>query len=125
MVIDGLNTFFSGQSLAANATSKVIDLGNGGSGATCLPLLMQITETAVGAGSAKLVFESSDTKDFTVVKELASTAAVPAASLKAGYRFSVSVLPKTSQRWIRAKLVVAGLTGGKLEVALTLDVDER
>ena len=125
MIIDALNTFFSAQSLAANATSEGIDLGEGGTGAGCLPLLIQVTQGATGAGTAKLTFEASNTKDFTVVTELASTAAVPAADLKAGYRFSIRMLPKSSLRWVRAKLTVAGLTGGKIEVALVLDVDER
>ena len=123
MIIDALNEFFAGQSLAANATSKVIDLGNRGTGDTCIPVVLQITESAVGAGTAKVTFESSDTKAFTIAKELASTAAVPTAELKTGYRFSIRSLPKTKLRWIRAKLVVTGLTGGKIEVAVVADVD--
>ena len=125
MIIDALNEFFNGQSLAANATSKVIDFGNRGIGATYIPVLIQITEDAAGAGTAKVTFESSDTKDFTVTKEMASTAAIPAADLKAGYRFPIRIMPKTNQRWIRAKLVIAGLTGGKIEVAVVADVDDN
>ena len=56
MIIDALNTFFSAQSLAANATSEGIDLGEGGTGAGCLPLLIQVTQGATGAGTAKLTF---------------------------------------------------------------------
>ena len=124
MIIDACNEFFVHQSLAAAATSRVVDLGVGGSGATMVPLLMQITKTAVGAGSAKFVVEGSNNKDFSASVVLADTGDVAAAKLKMGFRFPLQNLPKCNLRYVRLKLVSTGITAGTVSAALVLDIQD-
>ena len=125
MILDAKNEFFSQQVLTANKTSKVIDLCVRGTGATHIPVLLQVTDDAVGGGTAKVTFEGSETEDFAVKVELESTAAIPAVTLKAGYKLPIRVLPRSKMRYIRAQLIVAGLTAGKIEVAVTTGISDN
>ena len=124
MYLDYLNCFFENQPISAAATSTVVDLGNRGVKATNIPLVAQITQTAVGTGSVTLTFESSDDKAFGAVNELVKVQ-IPAAQLVAGYQFPLRVVPRTTERYMRVKLSSTGITGGKIYVGVTPDLQDN
>ena len=124
MILDKFNEFFVDQPLSAAATSKVIDLGAGGVRATYIPLVAQITEKAVGAGNTTLTFEVSKDKAFTTPKTILETKAT-GADMVAGYQFPVRTVPRTTERYMRVKLSSTGITGGKIYVGVTADLQEN
>ena len=124
MILDKFNEFFVDQPLSAAATSKVIDLGAGGVRATYIPLVAQITEKAVGAGNTTLTFEVSEDKAFTTPKTILETKAT-GADMVAGYQFPVRTVPRTTKRYMRVKLSSTGITGGKIYVGVTPDLQDN
>ena len=124
MILDKFNEFFVDQPLSAAATSKVIDLGVGGVRATYISLVAQITEKAVGAGNTTLTFEVSEDKAFTTPKTILETKAT-GADMVAGYQFPVRTVPRTTERYMRVKLSSTGITGGKIYVGVTPDLQDN
>ena len=124
MYLDHLNCFFNNQPISAAATSTVVDLGNRGVKATSIPLVAQITQTAVGTGSVTLTFESSDDKAFGTVKELVKVQ-IPAAQLVAGYQFPLRVVPRTTDRYMRVKLASATISAGRIYVGVAADLQDN
>ena len=124
MYLDHLNCFFNNQPISAAATSTVVDLGNRGVKATSIPLVAQITQTAVGTGSVTLTFESSDDKAFGTVNELVKVQ-IPAAQLVAGYQFPLRVVPRTTDRYMRVKLASATISAGRIYVGVAADLQDN
>ena len=124
MYLDHLNCFFENQPISAAATSTVVDLGNRGVKATSIPLVAQITQTAVGTGSVTLTFESSDDKAFGVVNELVKVQ-IPAAQLVAGYQFPLRVVPRTKDRYMRVRLASATISAGSIYVGVAADLQDN
>ena len=124
MILDKFNEFFDGQSIVGAATSNVVDLGAGGVRATYIPLVAQITEKAVGAGDTKLTFEVSKDKAFTTPKTILETKA-SGADMVSGYQFPVRTVPRTTERYMRVKLSSTGITGGKIYVGVTPDLQDN
>ena len=124
MILDKFNEFFCGQSIVGAATSSVVDLGAGGVRATNIPLVAQITEKAVGAGNLTLTFEVSADKAFTTPKTIAVVNAA-GADMVAGYQFPLRTVPRTTARYMRVKLASTGLTGGKIYIGVTPDLQDN
>ena len=124
MYLDKLNCFFDNQSIASAATSAVVDLGNRGVKATYIPLVAQITKTAVGTGSVTLTFESSDDKAFGTASELVKVQ-IPAAQLIAGYQFPLRVVPRTTDRYMRVQLASATISAGSIYVGVASDLQDN
>ena len=124
MILDKFNEFFDNQSIVAAATSKVVDLGARGVRATYIPLVAQITEKAVGAGDITLTFEVSKDKAFTAPKTVL-VAKATSADMVAGYQFPVRTVPRTTERYMRVKLASTGITGGKIYVGVTPDLQDN
>lgn len=98
------------------------DLGKG----TKIPLRAQITKTVVGGTSVQLVVQVSVDEAFTAPIAVAQTAAVPVASLVAGYVFAIDHIPlRTNERFIRLAYVRVGeQTAGEVTAGITLGNDE-
>ena len=125
MYLDRLNCFFDNQSIAtAAATSAVVDLGAQGIKATYVPLVAQITKTAVGTGSVTLTFESSEDKAFGSANELLNVQ-IPAAQLIAGYQFPLRVVPLTKYRYMRVQLASATISAGSIYVGVAVDLQDN
>ena len=124
MYLDRLNCFFDNQPIAAAATSTVVDLGSRGVRATFIPLVAQITKTAVGTGSVTLTFESSKDEAFTAANELAKVQ-IPAAQLVAGYQFPLRAVPRTTDRYMRVKLASATISAGSIYIGVTADLQDN
>ena len=124
MIIDACNEFFVHQPMNAATVSAVVDLGNRGTGATHIPLLLQVTEAATGGGSLEVIVEGSDDKDFTVKEVLASTGDVAVQSLRSGFQLPLAALPKSALRYMRLSLVPNDINSGTISAAVVADLQD-
>jgi hypothetical protein len=100
------------------------DLGKG----TKIPLRIQMTADAAGGTSLQAQVQVSVDEAFTSPIIVAQTAAIPLASLVAGYVFPLDYIPlKTDERYIRIAYVRVGTftTGGTVTAGVTMGNDER
>lgn len=84
-----------------------------------IPFCCQVVETFTAGGAATMVFalEVDDNDSFSSATVVAQTAAIPVASLTAGYQVFFDYLPRnTNERYIRLNYTVATgpMTAGKV-----------
>lgn len=138
MILDERNEFADATALSTAATGRALvgdvmdlgavsqDIGNGQS----LYLVIQVDTAVTSAGSATVSFEvASDAQAAIAVDGTATvhavTAAIPKASLVAGYLVAAVMLPiGTYERYlgIIQNVGTAALTAGKINAFLTTDV---
>lgn len=99
---------------AGNAGALVFDLG-----LSEIPILVQVTEAFATLTSLTVTVEMDDNSSFSSATTIATTPAVPAATLVAGYRFpafTVTIPEGATERYFRLKYTVAGsdATAGKI-----------
>lgn len=144
MLFDSTNLFSDAQALTstgAAASTNVIDLGGAdtpkhaakaiskdfGKGKKT-DLFMQVVETFTSSGAATLVVElQTDTVEgFGSPTALWTSPAIALATLAAGYRFNIPVVPQGVERYLRVNYTVgtAAFTAGKVTAGLVFDVDE-
>ena len=131
-IIDSLLLLSDAQAVTATAAStNVIDFGAPGTpkyssvalvrdkGKSYIPITAVVTEDFATLTSLTLSIETSaDNSTYTTA---VSTGVIAAASLKAGYRFSIDKVPVGSTaRYMRAYFTAAGsnATAGKVTVAI-------
>lgn len=137
MLLDGETQFSNRQAITTTAVStNIIDLGATGTranntspltrdiGGWVEDLLIQVTQDFAGGTSVQVQMQTDDNVAFASPTVVAQTAAIPVASLKAGYRFPLSGFPVgTSERFVRLNYVVAGtMTAGSITAAVTAGV---
>lgn len=141
MIIDKNLTFAEDQAVTATAISEnvieLIDTGtvygetaaitrNLGAGNE-IPLLIQVTEDFATLTSLTITIETSAAAALTSATVLASSGAIAAADLVAGYRPSVTrVLPDgTLLKYLGLRFTVGGsnATAGKISAALATEVN--
>jgi len=123
MLLDENTLFSEDQAVTATAAStNYMDLGSPATvpgapaalvrnigGANDIPLLVQVTAAFATLTSLTVSIEVDDNTSFSSARTVASTAAIPAAELVAGYIASLSVLPHTiNERYMRLKYTVGG-----------------
>lgn len=135
MILDNQTLLSNRQAITASAAStNVIDLGPINQGmrrdigpGTAIPLVAQVTAdfAAAGAATLSLALQVDDNSGFTSPKTVHTTAAIPVASLKAGYQMPLDWVPfGTDERYLRlnytvstgpftAGTITAGVTTGK------------
>lgn len=138
MILDERNEFADATALSTAATGRALvgdvidlgaaagDIGNGGP----VYLVIQVDTAVTSAGSATVQFElASDAQAAIAVDGSASvhytSAAIPKATLVAGYMAAAVVLPMgTYERYlgIIQNVGTAALTAGKINAFLTDDV---
>ena len=127
MIFDQENLFSDRQSVVGSAGStinstNVIDLGeptfNRDIGLSNVLLRIQVVEDVAGSGSSLAVdVETSNAENFSSGVVIASTPAVPVASLKAGYVFQELQLPiGLTRRYVRLRyrIIGAATTAGRV-----------
>jgi hypothetical protein len=127
MIFDQENLFSDRQSVVGSNgatinSTNTIDLGeatfNRDVGLANVPLRVQVVEDVAGSGSSLTVeVETSNAENFSSSAVIATTPAVPVASLKAGYVFPELQLPIGSTRRyvrLRYKITGAATTAGKV-----------
>lgn len=141
MIFDRQNLFSDDQAVAASApSSNVVDLGvpgrpHGGAaplardlGRSEVPLAVLVTEDFASLTSLTVTLEGADDAGFSAPVTLLQSAAVPAAELKAGYRFALDRLPAgTSRRYLRLSYAVAGsaATAGRITAGLVAALQQN
>lgn len=138
MILDERNEFADATALSTSATGRalvgdVIDLGGTsqdiGNGQP-LYLVIQVDTAVTSAGSATVSFELASDASASIATDgsatvHAVTAAIPKASLVAGYVAAAVALPNgTYERYlgILQNVGTAALTAGKVNAFLTTDV---
>lgn len=137
MILDYLNLFSQAQAVTASAASTdIIDLGplSGGNDVRDIgpgypvEFMAHVATTVAAAGGATVTIslQTSKTSDFASATTLMQTAAIPVATLKAGYKY-VGVVPHGVQRYLRVNYAVANgpLTAGAFTAGLLLDADAQ
>jgi hypothetical protein len=127
-VLDRQNMFGIDQPVTISAYSTdLIDLGSlrdVGAGEQ-VQTLIQTTEafTAAGAATLTVTLETATDAAFTVPVALASTGAIPVASLTLGSKASITTVPGGCLRYLRLSFVVATgpMTAGKVTSALGVE----
>lgn len=137
-MIQDTNAMFSvKQAVTATAASTdYIDLGASGTpaystvalvrdiGKSSLPLLAQVTTDFAGGTSIALSIQTDSDAAFGTVTTVLTTAAIPVATLKAGYQFPIKEVPVgILQRYIRAYYTVVGtMSSGNLSCGVVTDL---
>lgn len=99
---------------------------NLGSG-TPIPMLMQVVEDFASLTSLTITMETSDNADLSSSTVMASSAAIPAADLVAGYRPAFTrFIPDTEmKKYFGLRYTVSGVnaTAGKITAAVATEVN--
>lgn len=117
-----LETLFSDdQAITADAASTNVVKMSGGkfkevSFGTPMPLRIQCTETFTGTSvtSVEIKVQTDDNESFSSPTTLATTGAVPAASLVAGYVAPINFVPKGNEGYMRLYYDVTLGDGGSI-----------
>lgn len=111
MILDKYNLFSEDQAVTATAVStNVVDLGvdrDIGKGVP-VPILIQVTEDFATLTSLTATIETDDNEAFSSPTTLATSGAIPVASLLTGYQFPMQYMPLGTQRYVRINYTVAG-----------------
>lgn len=117
MILDETTLFSDRQSVAANGPStNVVDLGpvdipagrDIGKGKP-IPILIQVVEGFDKLTSLAVAVQVSADEAFTSPKTVATTPAIPVASLVAGYQFVIDYVPRgTDERYMRLNYTIVG-----------------
>lgn len=133
MILDQQTLFSDRQAITATAAStNIIDLSPRGIGIVrdigpgkAIPVVVQVVEDFAAAGAATLALTLQVDEDaaFGSPKTVATVAAVPVASLKAGYQLPLDFIPRgTNERYMRLNYTVATgpMTAGRITAGIAL-----
>ena len=111
MILDKESLFSDDQAITATAAStNVVDLGVSrdiGKGIP-VPVLIQVTADFATLTSLTAEIQTSDDEAFSSSDTLATSGAIAAADLVAGYQFPVQYMPINTKRYVRVNYTVAG-----------------
>lgn len=130
MIFDRQTLFSDAQAVTATAAStNTIDLGPIASGrkrrvgfGEKIPVVIQVVEDFDTLTSLTIAVQESDSAS-SGFADIATTGAIPVASLKAGYRASIDVIPRNqSKRFLRLNYTVTGTnaSAGKVTAGVVL-----
>lgn len=126
MILDETVLLSDDQAITATANStNTIDLGADrdiGKGVP-VPLLVQVTEDFDNLTSLTIAVQTDDNDSFSSATTLATTGAIPLASLVAGYQAPLDFVPRGTERYVRLAYTVTGVapTAGKVTAGIVLD----
>jgi hypothetical protein len=134
MIIDSYNEFSDAQAettVAAHASTNVIDLGAAGDAEVRRLRLHILTQTAVtsdGAATVQFKLETDDNASFSSATTLWDSGAIGKATLVQGYRPTGQAglpLPSGCERYLRVTYTIAtaALTAGKFDAYLADGAD--
>ncbi|WP_413616414.1 hypothetical protein MRB56_09105 [Halomonas cupida] len=111
MIFDSTFLFSDDQAVTATAAStNIVDLGvvrDIGKGVP-VPLLVQVTEDFATLTSLTVTVETDDDPGFGSPKVLATSGAIAAADLVAGYQFPLQYMPIGTERYLAITYTVGG-----------------
>lgn len=133
MLLDGETQFSNRQAVTVTAVStNYMDmLANGTRAHATAPLsrdiynsdaelLIQVTADFSGGTSIAVSLQTDDNPAFSSATNVVTTAAIPVATLKAGYRFPLTEFPVgTTERYVRLNYTVVGtMAAGTITAAV-------
>lgn len=127
MILDNENLFSDQQAITATASStNVIKLPKNVARGEPVRLLVQVTENFATLTSLTVAVRTSNTlsgSNLSSPTTLLTTAAIPAATLKAGYSFPIEFMPDKNQDYVDLNYTVAGsnATTGKITAGIIFD----
>lgn len=126
MLLDKEALFSEDQAITASAASdNYIDLGSATnrelSFGTHVPILIQPTIAFANCTTLTISVQTDDNTSFNSPTTLASTGAIPVASLKPGYRKTLQFMPPGNQRYVRLYYTIGGsnANAGKITAGIT------
>ena len=128
MLLDNQAIFSNAQAItASDGSTNSIKFGGEVSFGTPIPCAFQVVEDFADGTSVALSIQTTtiDDTDFSSAVTLASTAAIPVASLVAGYTFPITQIPKGNLGMMRAYYTVVGTpTAGKITGGVVASLDQ-
>lgn len=127
MILDKENLFSDAQAITASAAStNVLKLPKGLAKGEPVRLLCQVVETFATLTSLKVAVRSDGAlsgSDLLSANTHVETAAIPVASLVAGYQFTVEYMPSGTEEYVDLYYTVAGsnATAGKITAGVVFD----
>jgi hypothetical protein len=128
-IIDKFNEFSESQAFTTGANTstksfdtKGADIGTGEN--LYLTVHVDVTCTSLGASTVAIAYVESDNADLSAATTLYTTAAIPYATLVAGYQAVKIKIPTNSKRYVGVIYTVAtaDLTAGKFSAFLSKDL---
>ena len=130
-----VNTKFSvAQAVTSTGDTASTNIYDNGSANTAeiglaneLWLNVAVSETVTSAGSATVAFVLQDSADASSWADVYVTAAIPKATLVAGYQALLMQPPVGTRRYLRVvyRVATAALTAGKFEAFISLDAQRN
>lgn len=116
MLYDNETQFSKNQAITSDAAStNVVHLASGKlkevAFGTPMPLRIQVTEDFVGAASLEIKVQTSATENFSEAVVLATTGAIPASKLKAGFVAPINFVPKGNLGYMRLYYDITAASG--------------
>ena len=121
MILDNQAIFSDKQAVTASAAStNVIKVNGDIAKGEPVEILAQVVAAFATCTSVKVGVQTDSAEDFSNAVTLAETAAIPVASLVAGYVFPLKFLPKGIKKYLRLYYTVAGsnATTGKITAGI-------
>lgn len=131
MLFDKENCFSWEQAVTADAAStNVVKMGNKDflpdvAFGEPIPIRIQVTESFATLTSLEIKVQTDDNSSFSSPKELATTGAIAAATLTAGYVAPIIYVPKGNEGFMRLYYDVTGssATAGKITAGIVASHD--
>ena len=116
MLYDKEALFSDDQAITSDAAStNVVHLASGRFKEVAfgkpIPLRIQVTETFTGAASLEIKVQTSATENFSEAVVLATTGAIAASKLKAGYVAPINFVPKGNLGYMRLYYDITAASG--------------
>lgn len=124
-IFDKQNMYSEDQAITASAVStNVIDHTIAGIGeGEPIEVIVKVTAAFATLTSLVVTLQTDSDEAFGTAQNVLATAAIPAASLVAGYEFRISTMPSNMLRYTRLSYTVAGsdATAGTIWAGLAVD----
>ena len=125
-MLSNMDIFSDDQAVTASAaSSNFVFVGKQFMPGEPVDILVRVTTTFATLTSLTVAVQECDTESGSYAT-VASTAAIPAASLVKGYEFKLNYLPRVTKPYVKLLYTVAGsnATAGKIFAALEAGEDE-
>lgn len=124
MILDSEALFSDDQAITADASStNSLKLPANAAVGNPIPIVIQVTEDFATLTNLTVSVETDDNSAFSSADTQVSTAAIAAASLVEGYKFTIHYMPRGNEAYVRLDYNVGGsnATAGKITAGIVFD----
>lgn len=124
MILDSQALYSDDQVITTTADStNILDLAKNSGPGVPVRILIQVTATFVGGTNITIDLETDDNTGFSSLSTIASSPTIVAATLVAGYKFSINFIPDAMEQYSRLEYTVVGsFTPGSITAGIVYDV---